>query len=117
MTTTTQDQLKKEFFENLERFWDDPESMPSGYSDGTDIDLDKIWHWITTVYDQKVREEERTIIKEQIGELKLPVVDFLNIGVSNPIECAVSMRAGIIEMIDKIDELLSQLPTQDKDHE
>lgn len=80
-STPTQDQLKAEFFNKF-----NPRDYPKIYHKMELVDL---WHWITTVYEPKVREEER-----------------LHMALSK-----------LSKNLQKLEKELSQLPTPAKDHE
>ena len=75
MKKTEWEQIEKEFYKLAEsgQLWDNPDAMPSGYSDGTDYALDKILSFFKSklsLLEEEVKEETAKEICETIEMLK-----------------------------------------------
>lgn len=144
MTTPTQDQLKKELDDTIGvLICCGGDLCPGRETHKRDLYVN-LWQWITTVYDQKVREEESLKqydlileINDLIPELHFDHIEgFACVGdpLSNAYQHPIQYRAltntvggmddpfeGVgwtpLEALQDLLKALSQLPTPDKDHE
>ena len=69
-------EILKKFDKKVEdkSFWDEPDAVPSGYSDGTDYDPDKIKQFISQALDtmrDETREEVIKIIRNEQNPFKI----------------------------------------------
>lgn len=116
MINPTQDQLKALF---NEEFNDGDDHVDGG--------IDKCWHWITTVYDQKVRDEgflsgweacnqERKQCTHPKEKIKICNFACKKCGTFWVDKKAREMNLDVSNFYKQLAEL-SQLPTPDKDYE